>query len=143
EAQVQDTAVKSAERSLELATNRYNGGVVTYLEVVSAQSSLLANRRTAVDILRRRMTASVLLIKALGGGWDAANLPAAKDLISQSTAHRPYETTDEHRSLLPGRKSFTFWKQIFCDDDGNNRPRARARQRQGNTCTWSLTCTCT
>ncbi len=106
EAQVQDTAVNSAERSLEVSTNRYNGGVVTYLEVVSAQSTLLANKRTAVDILRRRMTASVLLIKALGGGWDAANLPAAKDLISRSTSEfdgfspaptkSVNETTDEH-----------------------------------------------
>jgi NodT family efflux transporter outer membrane factor (OMF) lipoprotein len=62
-------AVASASRSLELANNRYVGGVTTYLEVVTAQTAVLANQITAADVLTRRMTASVLLIKALGGGW--------------------------------------------------------------------------
>ncbi len=65
----QQNAVIAARRSLELSTNRYQGGLVTYLEVVTAQSTALANERTAVDILRRRMDATVLLIKALGGGY--------------------------------------------------------------------------
>jgi outer membrane protein TolC len=82
EAQVQDAAVKAAERSLDLSENRYKGGITTYLEVAIAQAAALSNRRTAVDILGRRMTASVLLIKALGGGWDISNLPAAQDLRS-------------------------------------------------------------
>ncbi len=76
EARTQDVAVAAAERSLGLSNNRYRGGVVTYLEVITAQSAALSNERAAVDILRRRMTASVLLIKALGGGWNAATLPA-------------------------------------------------------------------
>jgi NodT family efflux transporter outer membrane factor (OMF) lipoprotein len=87
EAGVQDAAVKAAQRSLDLATNRYKGGVVSYLEVITAQSAALANERTAVDILRRRMAGSVLLIKALGGGWDASNLPSVRDLgVSSKTA---------------------------------------------------------
>jgi len=52
-----------------IATNRYKGGIATYLEVVVAQNAALTNRRASVNILARRMTASVLLIKALGGGW--------------------------------------------------------------------------
>lgn len=79
ESQSQKAAVKAAERSLELSTNRYTGGLVTYLEVVTAQSAALANERTAVDITRRRMDASVLLIKALGGGWDVSKLPKMSD----------------------------------------------------------------
>jgi NodT family efflux transporter outer membrane factor (OMF) lipoprotein len=71
----QRAAVVAAERSLQLATNRYTGGLVTYLEVVTAQGTALANERAAVDILRRRMDASVMLIKALGGGWDSSKLP--------------------------------------------------------------------
>jgi NodT family efflux transporter outer membrane factor (OMF) lipoprotein len=71
----QARAVKSAQYSLALSTNRYKGGLVTYLEVTTAQSAALSNERTAVDILTRRMTSSVLLIKALGGGWDASKLP--------------------------------------------------------------------
>ncbi len=71
----QQNAVTAAERSLELSTNRYTGGLVTYLEVVTAQGAALANQRAVVDIMRRRMDASVLLIKALGGGWDTSKLP--------------------------------------------------------------------
>lgn len=75
EANAQRAAVEQARRSLELAMNRYKGGLVTYLEVVSAQTIALQNERAAVDILRRRMLSSVLLIKALGGGWDVSKLP--------------------------------------------------------------------
>ena len=74
EAQQQDQAVASAKDSLHLFTNRYKGGVDTYLQVITAQTIELANERNAIDILRRRMDASVLLVKALGGGWDASQL---------------------------------------------------------------------
>jgi NodT family efflux transporter outer membrane factor (OMF) lipoprotein len=70
-------AVASANRSLELANNRYVGGVTTYLEVITAQTAALANEITAASVSTRRMTASVLLIKALGGGWTTADLPVA------------------------------------------------------------------
>lgn len=75
EAAIQDAAVTAAQRSLALATNRYSGGVSSYLEVITAQSALLANQRAAVNIAGRRLTASVLLIKALGGGWDVRQVP--------------------------------------------------------------------
>jgi NodT family efflux transporter outer membrane factor (OMF) lipoprotein len=75
EAQQQDQAVASSTDSLHLFTNRYKGGVDTYLQVITAQTIELANERNAIDILRRRMDASVLLVKALGGGWDASQLP--------------------------------------------------------------------
>jgi NodT family efflux transporter outer membrane factor (OMF) lipoprotein len=78
EADIQSAAVAAADRSLALATNRYRGGVASYLEVITAQNAALANQRAAVSILSRRLGASVLLIKALGGGWDAASLPALK-----------------------------------------------------------------
>src|SRR5262249_18292195 len=76
EARIQAGAVDAAERSLTLATNRYRGGVASYLEVITAQSAALANERVAVNILARRLTASVLLIKALGGGWSVSALPS-------------------------------------------------------------------
>jgi outer membrane protein TolC len=75
--------VKSAERSLELANNRYKGGITTYLEVITAQSVALSNERTAVDLLSRRMTSSVALVKALGGGWDVSSLPSSIDLLAK------------------------------------------------------------
>jgi NodT family efflux transporter outer membrane factor (OMF) lipoprotein len=71
----QSQAVQSAELSLTLSTNRYKGGLVTYLEVITAQSAALSDERTAVDLLTRRMNSAVLLIKALGGGWDVSKLP--------------------------------------------------------------------
>jgi NodT family efflux transporter outer membrane factor (OMF) lipoprotein len=75
EAEQQQEAVASAEETLRLFTNRYKGGVDTYLQVITAQTVALANERNDVDILRRRMDSSVLLIKALGGGWDVSKLP--------------------------------------------------------------------
>jgi NodT family efflux transporter outer membrane factor (OMF) lipoprotein len=75
ETQQQQQAVAASQESLQLFTNRYRGGVDTYLQVITAQTIELANERNAIDILRRRLDASVLLIKALGGGWDMSNLP--------------------------------------------------------------------
>jgi NodT family efflux transporter outer membrane factor (OMF) lipoprotein len=75
EAQQQRHAVESSRDSLQLFTNRYKGGVDTYLQVITAQTIELANERNDIDILRRRLDASVLLIKALGGGWNVSNLP--------------------------------------------------------------------
>lgn len=86
EAKTQDAAVAAAEHSLALSTNRYKGGVTTYLEVITAQSTALTDQRVAVQITGRRMTACVSLIKALGGGWNAADLPVVqKDKQSQTT----------------------------------------------------------
>lgn len=87
EAQAQQAAVAAAEHSLQLSTNRYKGGVVSYLEVTTAQSTALADERAAVDILRRRMTASVSLIKSLGGGWSSASLPSVKVESRPQTAN--------------------------------------------------------
>ncbi|MGZ3253864.1 MAG: TolC family protein, partial [Burkholderiaceae bacterium] len=71
EAQLQDEAVQSSRRSVELMTNQYRAGIVGYLNVITVQETALGNERTALDIQNRRLAASVLLIKALGGGWDA------------------------------------------------------------------------
>jgi NodT family efflux transporter outer membrane factor (OMF) lipoprotein len=75
EAKVQDEAVAAAQRSLDLSVIRYKGGVTNYLEVITAQNAALADEVTAVNILGRRMASTVLLIQALGGGWDRSTLP--------------------------------------------------------------------
>jgi NodT family efflux transporter outer membrane factor (OMF) lipoprotein len=75
EAKTQDAAVAAAQRSLDQSVNRYKGGIDNYLTVITAQSLALANQRTAVNLLTRRMTSSVFLVKALGGGWDVSKLP--------------------------------------------------------------------
>jgi NodT family efflux transporter outer membrane factor (OMF) lipoprotein len=75
EAKVQDQAVVAAQRSLDLSITRYKGGVTSYLEVITAQNAALTDEVTAVNILGRRMANTVLLIQALGGGWDRSSLP--------------------------------------------------------------------
>jgi NodT family efflux transporter outer membrane factor (OMF) lipoprotein len=76
EARVQGEAVAAAQKALATATNRYKGGVTSYLEVITAQNVALTNEVAGVNILGRRMAATVLLIQALGGGWNASNLPS-------------------------------------------------------------------
>lgn len=75
EAQQQRAATQSAQESLDLFKTRYEGGVDTYLQVITWQTSALENERNDIDIMRRQLEASVLLIKALGGGWDTTQLP--------------------------------------------------------------------
>ena len=79
EALVQDDAVKAARESATIANNQYKAGTANYLAVVVLQANALNNERTALVILGRRLTASVGLIKALGGGWDAAALVQSKE----------------------------------------------------------------
>jgi NodT family efflux transporter outer membrane factor (OMF) lipoprotein len=76
EARQQEEAVASAKNSQQLSTDRYVGGRDTYLQVITTQTVALTNERNETDILRRRMEASVLLAKALGGGWIASDLPS-------------------------------------------------------------------
>jgi NodT family efflux transporter outer membrane factor (OMF) lipoprotein len=80
EAAITDQAVKSALRSLDVSTAQYKFGTATYLQVITAQTIALADQRTAVDLKTRRMAASVLLIEALGGGWDRTKLPTPQEV---------------------------------------------------------------
>ncbi|HEY1463804.1 MAG TPA: efflux transporter outer membrane subunit [Terriglobales bacterium] len=96
EAKTQDVAVKASQNSLQLSTNRYKGGVSNYLEVITAQSIALTDQRAAVDILRRRVAAAVLLIKAVGGGWGASQLPT--DFTKAAPSNSPAPITPNSSS---------------------------------------------
>jgi outer membrane protein TolC len=76
----QDSAVESAARSLQVAEVRYKSGIDPYLNVLTAQTALLTDQQAAVTFRTQQMVASVQLIKALGGGWDASQLPSPKEL---------------------------------------------------------------
>ena len=80
EAAAADQAAKAAHDSLKIATYQYKAGTVNYLTVITAQATALANDKTVVDLLARRLTASVLLIQALGGGWDSSAVPSNDEL---------------------------------------------------------------
>jgi multidrug efflux system outer membrane protein len=73
-AKSQDTALADSQRALNIALNRYTGGLVSYLDVVTAQQTLLSNQREAAQIQGGQLVSSVMLVKALGGGWDAHSL---------------------------------------------------------------------
>lgn len=81
EARAEDEAVQAAQRSLDVSTYQYKAGVASYLQVITAQTVALQDQVAAVNILTRRMVASVLLIEALGGGWDASTLPTEQNLV--------------------------------------------------------------
>ncbi len=72
----QQRAVADAQTSLTLANARYTGGLVTYLDVITAQEQVLTNERLATQIQGQRLVTSVLLVKALGGGWDSSSIAA-------------------------------------------------------------------
>ena len=76
ENRAQDEAVKAAQQSLSVITNQYKAGTVSYLNVITAQETVLSNELTAILIRGRRMSSAVLLIQALGGGWNVSNLPS-------------------------------------------------------------------
>ena len=84
EAAAQDDAVAAAQRALAVVSDRYKNGAITYLDVVVAQTTALTNERNAVSIARRRMAASVALVKALGGGWNASDLPTDEQIVHPS-----------------------------------------------------------
>lgn len=73
-AKTQQAAVADSRRALEIANDRYVGGVTTYLDVINAQSTLLSNERLATQLLGQQMVTSVYLVKALGGSWDASEI---------------------------------------------------------------------
>jgi NodT family efflux transporter outer membrane factor (OMF) lipoprotein len=88
ETQVQDEAVKAAQQTVTVTTNQYKSGTVSYLNVIVAQAAALNSEITALNILGRRMAAAVLLVKALGGGWNTS---------TPSSVSNPGDTADKQR----------------------------------------------
>ncbi len=80
EAGVQEGAVASAQEAERLIFNQYLAGTVDYTSVITAQTAALSNEETALNIQQSRLTASVALVQALGGGWDASQLPPTGDV---------------------------------------------------------------
>jgi NodT family efflux transporter outer membrane factor (OMF) lipoprotein len=85
----QDTAVGSAQRNLKIAIDRYRLGIDPYLNVITAETALFTNQQTAVNLRIQQMTASVQLVEAVGGGWDASQLPSAGMMSAPLTVPKP------------------------------------------------------
>jgi outer membrane protein TolC len=75
ESTVEQRAVDAAQHSYDISNQRYKGGVTSYLEVLTAEATLLQNQRTAIDLQTRQFVSSVGLVRSLGGGWDSSQLP--------------------------------------------------------------------
>ena len=106
EAQVQDEAVVAARKSVALTTDQYKVGIVSYLNVVTAQTFALTDERTAVSIASRRMTASVLLVKAIGGGWTVSSLPSNAALTGKNdSSGRPVSASAERTPAASGKQN--------------------------------------
>jgi NodT family efflux transporter outer membrane factor (OMF) lipoprotein len=91
EADKAQQTIEAANRALDISTAQYRAGTASYLTVITAQATLLSARVTAVNLLTRRMTASALLIEALGGGWNASQLPTSQAVAAHN----------DHRSSPP------------------------------------------
>jgi NodT family efflux transporter outer membrane factor (OMF) lipoprotein len=89
ESVVADESVKSSARALLISTEQYKAGTTAYLTVLTAQATALAAERTQIDLLTRRLEASVQLVVNLGGGWDNSQLPGKPDVIKQANAVPP------------------------------------------------------
>lgn len=81
EAQAEDRAVQASQNSLNISTYQYKAGVVNYLTVITSQAILLQDQIQALNILTRRMSSSVLLVEAVGGGWNSSKLPSVSSLV--------------------------------------------------------------
>jgi NodT family efflux transporter outer membrane factor (OMF) lipoprotein len=88
-AETQNAAVADARRALDIANDRYVGGLTTFLDVITAQSVLLSNQRLSTQLLGQQMVTSVLLVKALGGGWDASAIQSEQVHPTSSQAVQP------------------------------------------------------
>jgi multidrug efflux system outer membrane protein len=88
-AETQQQAVDASQRALKIATDRYTGGLVTYLDVINAEQTLLDTQRLATQILGQRLVTSVSLVKALGGGWDASSLQSIQVKATVKQAIQP------------------------------------------------------
>jgi NodT family efflux transporter outer membrane factor (OMF) lipoprotein len=88
-AETQQQAVDASQRALKIASDRYTGGLVTYLDVITAQQNLLDTQRLATQILGQRLVTSVGLVKALGGGWDSSSLQAIRVKATVKEALQP------------------------------------------------------
>jgi NodT family efflux transporter outer membrane factor (OMF) lipoprotein len=80
----QETAVKSSNRYMTLANDRYKLGIDSYLNVITAQTTYLLNRQNLVNLRTQQMSASVQLVEAIGGGWDVTQMPSPKQLYSKT-----------------------------------------------------------
>ena len=80
---MQGEAVNAARKSVDLTTNQYKAGTVSYLNVITAQTIALTDEVNAILIAGRRMAAAVQLVQALGGGWTAADLPSSGDVTAR------------------------------------------------------------
>jgi NodT family efflux transporter outer membrane factor (OMF) lipoprotein len=100
--EVEDQVVKSAEEATRLTLNQYKAGTVPYSSVVTAQATELSTKETAINVIQNRLVASVTLIEAVGGGWNAGKLPADSEVEDDTSFLHVIPITTEHPTSSDG-----------------------------------------
>jgi outer membrane protein, multidrug efflux system len=98
-----DKAVQSAQKTVEISTSRYREGLAQYIEVITAESALLANERSAAQILEQRLLTTIQLIQALGGGWQDSRIYSSDLGVAETPASAP-ESSSPVATATPGRR---------------------------------------
>ncbi|MCX5889689.1 MAG: efflux transporter outer membrane subunit [Deltaproteobacteria bacterium] len=102
ESKVQKEAVKAAVRSLEISTNQYHAGTINSIDLLVVETVAFNNQRTEITIMGNRMSASVLLVKALGGGWKSSDLPSAANRPPAAKAEAKQAEPRDHSEPAAG-----------------------------------------
>jgi multidrug efflux system outer membrane protein len=98
-----DKAVQSAQRTVDISTSRYREGLANYVEIITAEASLLANERTAAQILEQRLLTTIQLIQALGGGWEDSRIYASNSGLAGTPALTP-DPSSPAAPATPGQR---------------------------------------
>jgi len=99
-----DKAVQSAQKTVDISTSRYREGLANYIEIITAESSLLANERTAAQILEERLLTTVQLIQALGGGWEDSRIYSSSSGLAGTPAVTPGPSSPAAPATTPGQR---------------------------------------
>jgi NodT family efflux transporter outer membrane factor (OMF) lipoprotein len=103
QAKVEIEVVKSAQEAARLTLNQYKAGTVPYSSVITAQATALSDEQTALTVLQNRLTASVSLVEAIGGGWDAGKLPATGQVEDDTSFLHLIPITTDHPTSSDGK----------------------------------------
>ena len=103
QAAVEVEAVKTAQEAARLTLNQYKAGTVPYSSVITAQTTALQAEETALGVTENRLTASVTLIEAIGGGWDASKLPGVDQVEDDTSFLHMIPITTDHRTSSDGK----------------------------------------
>ncbi|TMG77353.1 MAG: efflux transporter outer membrane subunit [Betaproteobacteria bacterium] len=134
EATLQDEVVQSARRSLELTNNQYKAGIVSYLNVITAQTTAYNAESTAVNVLGRRLTAAVGLVRALGGGWHAGTARRSSPAVAAHSSKPAFRRNHVVPLGAPAYAAGHGRQENAHENNQHHRSRRRAGRQRRRAC---------